>query len=475
MLPTSLCILGVLLIGSANGVIRIEPENPVVRLGDPAQLMCKVRGPIKSCLWEINGELYTLQEGAKYQPLGNLQDGECGIQAYVTEQENGQWTCRVFVEGVVDRAERASTNVTILSLPQIAIRPSDNPITVIAGETSDLNCIVGNARPAPAILWMIGDREIDASNRKTVAVPSRDGLTTITDTLHYAFQAGDHGQTVRCITAGPWIRESDDHDTTAQLNVIFPPQPKEPSTLYGFVAGQPGDVTVNFTANPRPVRVAWKLDDGSELAVEPFTGRASTDRIDVMELKNTNASSYEARLRIKSVSEADARRHFRLIVESDLNSELYTQEYIVRISMSAAPLQCNNPNQSDCQTQVRTVDFRSDLAGGVSGGGIAAIIIVLVAVLVVTAVVLYARNTGRWCFAGRRRTVGEGESQARIDEENPGEIIKEKEGKEGPLKGSNENLNLQLAGSEANGSATDNGNVTTPVKEAPADGKDTAV
>jgi len=100
--------------GSANGVIRIEPENPVVRLGDPAQLMCKVRGPIKSCLWEINGELYTLQEGAKYQPLGNLQDGECGIQAYVTEQENGQWTCRVFVEGVVDRAERASTNVTIL-------------------------------------------------------------------------------------------------------------------------------------------------------------------------------------------------------------------------------------------------------------------------------------------------------------------------------------------------------------------------
>ena len=103
-------------------MIRIEPENPVVRLGDPTQLMCRVRGPIKSCLWEINGELYTLQEGAKYQPVGNLQDGECGIQAYVTDQENGQWTCRVFVEGVVDRAERASTNVTLLgknTLPSI--------------------------------------------------------------------------------------------------------------------------------------------------------------------------------------------------------------------------------------------------------------------------------------------------------------------------------------------------------------------
>ena len=100
------------------------------------------------------------------------------------------------------------------------------------------------------------------------------------------------------------------------------------------------------------------------------------------------------------MSEADARRVFRLIVESSLNGEPMAQEYVVRISTSPAPLQCNNANDKiDCSNR-RTVDSRSDLAGGVSGGGIAAIVIVLVAVLVVTAVVLYARNTGRWCFAG---------------------------------------------------------------------------
>lgn len=99
------------------------------------------------------------------------------------------------------------------------------------------------------------------------------------------------------------------------------------------------------------------------------------------------------------MSEADARRVFRLVVESSMmNGESMSQEYVVRISTSPAPLQCN-PNQIDCSNR-RTVDSRSDLAGGVSGGGIAAIVIVLVAVLVVTAVVLYARNTGRWCFAG---------------------------------------------------------------------------
>ena len=84
---------------------------------------------------------------------------------------------------------------------------------------------------------------------------------------------------------------------------------------------------------------------------------------------------------------------------------------------------------------------------------------------------------------GGRRTVGEGESQARIDEENPGEIVKEKEGKEGPLKGSNENLNLQLASGPPDG-AENNGNngLPSPIKEAQQinggttpDGKDTAV
>ena len=88
---------------------------------------------------------------------------------------------------------------------------------------------------------------------------------------------------------------------------------------------------------------------------------------------------------------------------------------------------------------------------------------------------------------GRRRTVGEGESQARIDEENPGEIIKEKEGKEGPLKeGSAENLNLTLAthtNNAENGNTNGNQESTSPAKEAQqngssptaADGKDTAV
>jgi len=124
-------------------------------------------------------------------------------------------------------------------------------------------------------------------------------------------------------------------------------------------------------------------------------------------------------------------------------------------------------------------------SGGVSGGGIAGIIIAVLAILVILAALLYARNTGQWCFAGGRRTVGEGESRARIDEENPGDIVKEKEGKEGPLKGSTENLNLALATDGTNLENGNNGNLPpSPTKEqqqnggsvSPGqDGKDTAV
>jgi hypothetical protein len=60
--------------------VTIEPQNIVVRQDQMARLMCKTRTPIRSCLWEINGDLYNLAEGGPYEPLGVLEDGECGIQ-----------------------------------------------------------------------------------------------------------------------------------------------------------------------------------------------------------------------------------------------------------------------------------------------------------------------------------------------------------------------------------------------------------
>lgn len=32
----------------------------------------------------------------------------------------------------------------------------EETITVIAGETTQIDCLVANARPVPAIMWMLG-------------------------------------------------------------------------------------------------------------------------------------------------------------------------------------------------------------------------------------------------------------------------------------------------------------------------------
>jgi hypothetical protein len=57
------------------------------------------------------------------------------------------------------------------ALPQISLRPRDDPITVIAGESTQIDCMVADARPAPAIIWMLGitflkeNKKIDFSPR----------------------------------------------------------------------------------------------------------------------------------------------------------------------------------------------------------------------------------------------------------------------------------------------------------------------
>lgn len=155
---------------------------------------------------------------------------------------------------------------------------------------------------------------MDFTNTQTLVEPRTVGDNTkvsITSKLNYAFQAVDHDKSLRCVTTGPWLTMEDPHQASAQLNVIcefaltsvliyqdppvltvflflaVPPQPKDEMTLYGFVLGQPGDITVNFTANPRPSAVIWKLDGETELAVEPFTGRSSDPRVEVSELRST--------------------------------------------------------------------------------------------------------------------------------------------------------------------------------------------
>ncbi len=46
--------------------------------------------------------------------------------------------------------------LVFLVVPQVWLEPSSDPITVVAGQPARIRCVVGQARPAPTIQWMIG-------------------------------------------------------------------------------------------------------------------------------------------------------------------------------------------------------------------------------------------------------------------------------------------------------------------------------
>jgi len=205
----------------------IDPVDPILRVGQTAKMLCKAPSSIKSCLWYINGQLYNPEPNpaSDIRSFGNFEDGECGIEfVSITDGENGAWACHVFLSADPGKAESATANVTTLVLPKIQLEKiTNNKLTVIAGEVTELTCTVADARPKPAVLWKIGEREIsegieEATTRSTTV---NDGLVTIVDTLRYAFAPSDHGQLVRCITAGSWIVVGqDEYQASALLDVM---------------------------------------------------------------------------------------------------------------------------------------------------------------------------------------------------------------------------------------------------------------
>ena len=130
-------------------------------------------------------------------------------------------------------------------------------------------------------------------------------------------------------------------------------------------------------------------------------------------LKRVNGSqpTYEALLRLKTITKQHADMVYRLSVESMLADEIHFQEYTVHILVDAAPL----PDFIKVSVIVAIIVM------------IVLIVIVTVIVTVIVIVMVYACKTGRWCFADRPDCKVT-ETGSRFEEENPGDIVKENKG-----------------------------------------------
>ena len=263
---------------------------------------------------------------------------------------------------------------------------------------------------------MAGERNIsdgmtkNFSRRQKITTIDKNGLVTIVETVRYTFSARDHGQMLSCIIAEWWIDvEKDKYLASAMLNVWFS-QPQDPITLYGFVEGQTGDIAFNFTVNPSPTRAWWTLEDDGRIDVPiglaNFSPTDKPSNYEAYPLEPINGSqpTYEARLRLKSITKQQADMVYRLSVESILRDQFHKQEYTVHISVDPAPL-------TDSNEASVTV----------------AVIVAMIVLVVIVSVIVYAFKTRRWCFAGSRDYTATG-TGSRVDEEHPDDIVEQKEG-----------------------------------------------
>ena len=191
---------------------------------------------------------------------------------------------------------------------------------------------------------------------------------------------------------------------------MFPPQPEDPITQYGFVEGQIGCITLNFRSNPPPTRAWWTLEDEVKIDVPmglanfSVPNQPSNYEAHLLKYVNGSQTDHQIFLRLNTITKQHAAMVYRLSVESILNGQTHEQEYTVYISVDPAPKEPVN----------------------------IAIIVVMVVLVVIVTVIVCAYNTERWCLAGSKDYMVTGTYMItgtvfRVDEDNPGDIVKDEE------------------------------------------------
>lgn len=136
--------------------------------------------------------------------------------------------------------------------------------------------------------------------------------------------------------------------------------------MYGVILGSDAIINATINANPRP-RTEWRVDSTTIVQGQRIDRYESYDPVDL------GGGVFNVSLTIAGLTLEDTTKLYYL----KASNEFGTQEYTVRISSSeaAAP-------------------------GGLDTAAIVGIVVGVAVLLIIVALVVVARATGKWCFAG---------------------------------------------------------------------------
>lgn len=261
-------------------------------------------------------------------------------------------------------------------------------------------CISRDGRPPAKLEWFLDDeplteglsppRVLDAITDQNVTV------YTVVQSLNRYLKANDDRRTIYCRTAHPaekGIVQEAKYQLQVRCKLLslrslttfhfsnrscliallcllyhFPVQPqKEPeSVVYGLILDQTALVNVTIHSNPRPT-IQWIIDGQS------VSQGSQSGRYEAYQPVDLGNGTYNITLGIGSLSQFDTEKTYILRA----SNEFGTQDYQVRISSS--PLSAES---------------------GLDLGSIISIVLGILVIIAIVIVILFARATGRLCFAG---------------------------------------------------------------------------
>ncbi|XP_074097501.1 fasciclin 3 isoform X2 [Cotesia typhae] len=383
----------VLLIVSAvqaglSSSVDIQPSGQVaVRVGEPLKIMCRVGLPLINCRVQIPtlDSMFLLpnqnaNDGIEYYGDG-LQTGQCGVYIHsVQKQFDGRFLCAVLTNS--SRNELANTvNIVVAKppkAPQLLLSPGrlSGRNVYKNGEKLEISCISLEGRPAANISLFLDDQPLEREFGSNVYDSNGNENSLSVKNISYTIKSSDNGKMVRCISHHLALDRP--QESTRQLVVHYPPQPQPPVELFGFVIGREGTINLTVKAYPRP-RFVWNINGEKINAGSPDI----TNRLQSSSAVEVAKDEWRLELKIDSVQKSDTEKEYKLEARNDEGAE----EYRILLSTSAEP---------------EGVDL--------DAGYIIGIVVGILVIIVLSFLIIFARATGRWCFAGGLTTRNIGES-----------------------------------------------------------------
>ncbi|CAH2056177.1 unnamed protein product, partial [Iphiclides podalirius] len=208
-------------------------------------------------------------------------------------------------------------------------------------------------------------------------------LQTISQNVSRALSADDSGRRLVCRAEHESLDKP--KEASRQLLVQYPPKRLDDSpsiTIFGLKISAEGRLNVTVRSNPRP-HAEWTIGD-LKLAAPQRNDDAS---IEALEPVHLGGGYYNVTLVLSRVAKEDVDRTYYLTVTNDLGRE----DFSVRLSTMDEPAGV-------------------ELETGAIVGIVVAVLILLIGIFLV----VFAKATDRWCFAGangvRDHTKSSGES-----------------------------------------------------------------